>query len=156
MASSDQSHTRGRHRKQPLHRKELAGQRVSISKLISVGAVTAVVVTVLAFAGLIAKWASEDSVPVAGAWQPPSPSERTPVRQPPADMRVETLPSAPHASFPSYDKGFTDSSARCQGTQAAFAIGSTEGSLVVICGEPTGRFEYLGVRLSDAAVFRRR
>ena len=38
--------------------------------------------------------------------------------------------------------------------KSAFAIGRTEGSLVVICAEPAGQYEYLGVRLSDAAVLR--
>lgn len=56
--------------------------------------------------------------------------------------------------FGSDDKGFLHSSARCQRSQSAFAIGRTSGSLVVICGEQEGRFEYLGVRLSDAALLR--
>ena len=43
---------------------------------------------------------------------------------------------------------------RCGGSQPAFAIGRTIGSLVVICGEQTGPYEYLGVRLSDAAMLR--
>ena len=119
-----------------------------------VGAMTAVVVAVLAFAGLIAKGAFEASVPVAGAWQPPSPSERAPLQQAPAEMPVETPPSESPAPFPSDDRGFIDSWARCQGPQPAFAIGRTEGSLVVICARPTGQFEYLGVRWSDAAVLR--
>ena len=38
--------------------------------------------------------------------------------------------------------------------QPAYAIGRTPGSLVVICGEQAGQYEYLGVRLSDAAVLR--
>jgi hypothetical protein len=145
-----QVRAQGRHRKQPLHRKESAEQRFSAGGLISVGLVAAVVVTVLAFAGLIAKWSSEDSVPVADAGPPPSPAQAVPIRQPPA----QAPPIDPPAPFPSDDKGFLDSSARCQGQQPAFAIGRTERSLVVICARQTGRYEYLGVRLSDAAVLR--
>jgi hypothetical protein len=34
------------------------------------------------------------------------------------------------------------------------AIGRTSGSLVVICGDRTGRYSYLGLRLSDDAVLK--
>jgi hypothetical protein len=141
---------KGRHRKQPVHRKEPAGQRFSVGGLIFNGAVTVVVVTVLAFTGLIAKWAIDDSVPMAGAGQPSSPRQAAPSGQPPA----ATPPIEPAAQFRSDDKGFIDSSARCQGSESAFAIGRTQGSLVVICAQRTGRYEYLGVRLSDDAVLR--
>lgn len=154
MTSSGQLRVGGRHRKQPLHRKEPANQRFSGGRQVYLGAITAVIVAVLAFAGLIAKWATEDSAPVAGAWQPPSPAERAPVQQPSADVPVETPVSPPPAPYPSDDRGFIHSSARCQGAKPAFAIGRTRGSLVVICAEQTGRYEYLGVRLSDAAVMR--
>jgi hypothetical protein len=108
------------------------------------------VLTVLAFAGLIVRWAGEDSVPVSDAGRPPAPVQAAPPKHPP----VESTPVEPRAPFASDDTGFIDSSARCQGSQPAFAIGRTQGSLVVICGEPAGRYEYLGVRLSDAAMLR--
>jgi hypothetical protein len=150
VTSSGQLRAGGRHRKQALHRKAVADQRFSGAKLIAVGAVAAVLVAVLAVAGLITKWATEDSVPVAGASQPPSPTERAAIPQPQAEVpRVESP-----VAFPSDDRGFVGSSARCQETKSAYAIGRTKGSLVVICAERTGRYEYLGVRLSDAAVLR--
>lgn len=145
-------HSGGRHRKQPLHRKEVVAQRASVARRIAVGAAAAVTIAVLACAGLIAKWATDDSIPVADAGR--SPSETVPVQQPPNDVG-ETVPmTAAPAPFPSDDRGFIDSSARCHGGQPAYAIGRTPGSLVVICGEETGQYEYLGVRLSDAAVLR--
>jgi hypothetical protein len=49
---------------------------------------------------------------------------------------------------------FVNSDARCDATQTAVAIGRTPGSLVVICGDPSGRYGYLGVRLSDDAVLK--
>lgn len=55
------------------------------------------------------------------------------------------------AAFASDGAGFVDSRARCRDTQTARAIGRTEGSLVVICLDRTGRLEYHGVRLSDRA-----
>ncbi len=114
----------------------------------AVGAVAAA----LALAGLVTKWDSDDSVPVpvAVAAQPPSSAERAPIPQPPAEMPRSASPVA----FPSDDRGFVGSSARCQESKSAYAIGRTEGSLVVICAEPAGQYEYLGVRLSDAAVLR--
>jgi hypothetical protein len=56
--------------------------------------------------------------------------------------------------FPHDASGFLNSPARCPRPQSASAIGRTTGSLVVICGEQPGRYTYLGVRLSDAAVLR--
>lgn len=150
VTSPGRVHAKGRHRKQPLHRKGPAGQRLPVSRWISAAAVMAVTVTALAFGGLTASWTAQDSVPVAGAGQPPSPPQAAPSRQPPP----EALPIAPSAPFPFDDKGFIDSSARCQGSQPAFAIGRTQGSLVVICAQQAGRYEYPGVRLSDAAVLR--
>jgi hypothetical protein len=47
--------------------------------------------------------------------------------------------------------GFVDTDARCRNTQTARAIGRTAGSLVVICLDRSGRFEYHGVRLTDKA-----
>jgi len=92
-----------------------------------VGVLAAVLVAVLGFAGLIAKWVADDSVPVAGAWRLSPPVNSAPIAQSPNETR---------------------------GASPAFAIGRTIGSLVVICGERTGPYEYLGVRLSDAAMLR--
>ena len=104
-----------------------------------------VLVAVLAFVGVLTnRTAGEPVVDSA----PPSVS--APQQTPRAQPRSEPSP----ARFVSDDKGFVASSARCQGTQQAFAIGRTPGSLVVICGERAGRYEYLGVRLSDDAVLR--
>lgn len=94
----------------------------------------------------MAKWATKDSVPVAGARQPPSPASTTPSDAPPA--------SHPAVPYPTDQSGFVNSDARCEGTQHALAIGRTQGSLVVICAQKNGQYEYLGVRLSDAAVLR--
>ena len=148
VTSPGQVRAKGRHRKQPLHRKEPEGQRFSASRWTAVGSVAVAVLTVLAFAGLIVRWAGDDSVPVSDAGRPPVPVQAAPPKHPP----VDAAPVEPRAPFASDDKGFIDSSARCQGSQPALAIGRTRGSLVVICGEPAGRYEYLGVRLSDAAM----
>ncbi len=117
------------------------------------GALAAVLVVVLGFGTPIAKWATGDSVPLADAWPPLPPADSAPIAQSPNETRGSPL-TAPRVPFPSDDRGFIGSSARCGGTQPAFAIGRTNGSLVVICEGRTGRYEYLGVRLSDAALLR--
>lgn len=58
--------------------------------------------------------------------------------------------SAP--SHPSDDKGFLNSSARCETGGPALAVGRTAQSLVVICPGADGTFDYRGVRLKDGAV----
>lgn len=130
-----------------MHRKEPAQQRVSVTRLVSAVFVAAFAIVVVACASLVARWATDDSLSVAEA--SPSPSVSVPTQP------QEALPvAAPRTPFPSDDSGFIDSSARCGGSQPAYAIGRTQGSLVVICGERAGQYEYLGVRLSDAAVLR--
>lgn len=63
----------------------------------------------------------------------------------------ETATTAAVSPFAFDQSGFVGSNARCRDTQTARAIGRTEGSLVVICLDRTGRFEYHGVRLTDEA-----
>lgn len=103
-------------------------------------------VVVLAFAAMMA------SVAATGQSRPQYGDE--PTSQPRRELSRHAPISAPAKPFPSDDRGFINSPARCQGTRPASAIGRTPGSLVVICGEQNGRYEYLGVRLSDAALLR--
>ncbi|CDP82094.1 MULTISPECIES: hypothetical protein [Mycolicibacterium] len=95
---------------------------------------------------LTSKFSARDSVYAVGARtyevKPNRPLQRT------FTARAATPPVA---AFASDGSGFVDSSARCADTQTARAIGRTEGSLVVICLDRTGRLEYHGVRLSDKA-----
>lgn len=55
-------------------------------------------------------------------------------------------------SFPTDDRGFIDSEVRCEAPRSAVAFGRTAQSLVAICVEPDGRYEYRGARLGDDAV----
>ena len=50
------------------------------------------------------------------------------------------------------DRGFIDSKVRCEAPQAAVAFGRTEQSLVAICVDRDGHYEYRGARLGDDAV----
>ncbi|RDH79169.1 hypothetical protein DVS77_06885 [Mycolicibacterium moriokaense] len=120
------------------------------------GVLVAVAVAVFAFVGIVATGAAHNAPQAADAWPAPAPLADNPVEPSPAqahDGQPLTAPAAP-AAFPSDDMGFIDSSARCQRDHPALAIGRTEGSLVVICGGRSGDYEYLGVRLSDAAMLR--
>ncbi|MFL6088271.1 MAG: hypothetical protein ACJ74F_34930 [Mycobacterium sp.] len=50
------------------------------------------------------------------------------------------------------DRGFVDSKVRCEAPQSAVAFGRTEQSLVAICVDRDGHYEYRGARLGDDAV----
>lgn len=50
------------------------------------------------------------------------------------------------------DRGFINTAVRCEAPQAAVAFGRTEQSLVAICVDRDGHYEYRGARLGDDAV----
>jgi hypothetical protein len=50
------------------------------------------------------------------------------------------------------DRGFIDTEVRCEAPQSAVAFGRTEQSLVAICVDPDGHYEYRGARFGDDAV----
>jgi hypothetical protein len=68
---------------------------------------------------------------------------------------AEAQPSpAPSAPFATDDRGFVDSQAHCDATQIAVAVGRTQRSLVAICTDPHGQYEYRGVRIGDGAALK--
>ena len=50
------------------------------------------------------------------------------------------------------DRGFIDSEVRCEAPESAVAFGRTEQSLVAICVDRDGHYQYRGARLGDNAV----
>jgi hypothetical protein len=50
------------------------------------------------------------------------------------------------------DRGFVDTAVRCDLPQSAVVFGRTERSLVAICVDQAGHYQYRGARLGDAAV----
>jgi len=72
---------------------------------------------------------------------------------------VVTLPtpnlvSKAHAepgSLQTDDRGFIDTVARCDTSKSTVAVGRTQHSLVAICVDPRGDYEYRGVRLEDGS-----
>jgi hypothetical protein len=141
------SSTRGRHRKQPPPRRFFSGRRLAIGG--SAVLLAALVVSV----GSVVKWATHEPVSQSNARPSTSiPSAPPPLAAEPADPAVAA--PEPVAPFAVDDRGFVNSSARCDGTDTAVAVGRTAGSLVVICGDRSGRYGYLGVRLSDDAVLK--
>jgi hypothetical protein len=48
------------------------------------------------------------------------------------------------------DRGFIDKAARCDAPRSALALGRTEQSLVVICRDGDGHYEYRGMRVKDS------
>jgi hypothetical protein len=62
------------------------------------------------------------------------------------------LASKAHAepgSLQTDDRGFIDTAARCDTSKSTVAMGRTQQSLVAICIDPRGHYEYRGVRLKD-------
>jgi hypothetical protein len=47
------------------------------------------------------------------------------------------------------DRGFIDMAARCDAPRSAVALGRTEQSLVAICVDGSGHYEYRGMRVKD-------
>jgi len=74
----------------------------------------------------------------------------------PIVMSAALIPGAGVAragpAFPSDDKGFLNSAARCDAGQTALVIGRTQRSLVVVCADQHGNYQYRGVRISDGAL----
>jgi len=64
------------------------------------------------------------------------------------------LPSAvaKPPTVPTDSRGYVDSPARCGPGQTAVVLGRTALSLVSICGDGRGHYEYRGIRLNDRAV----
>jgi hypothetical protein len=104
--------------------------------------------------GLAVKSGQDAPESVAGGAQASAPTAAAPVEVMPSEPAPVPLASAPEPRFATDDKGFVNSTARCDGAQTAAAIGRTERSFVVICAGQNGHYEYLGVRLSDDAVLR--
>jgi hypothetical protein len=55
---------------------------------------------------------------------------------------------------PTDARGFVGTSARCDGPMKTAALGRTPLSLIVICSNPRGGFEYRGMRIRDRAPLR--
>lgn len=57
--------------------------------------------------------------------------------------------SAEPAPIQMDDRGFISTIARCDKPKSALAMGRTEQSLVAMCVDPSGHYEYRGVRIRD-------
>jgi hypothetical protein len=68
-----------------------------------------------------------------------------------ATLTPPTVGAQPE-SIATDDRGFIDTDVRCEVPQSAVAFGRTEQSLVAICVDPAGHYEYRGARLGDDAV----
>jgi hypothetical protein len=76
----------------------------------------------------------------------PGPSASAP---PPAQSTSTVTKS--NSLYPSDNQGFVNSSARCDGGLIGAAFARTQGSLVTICSDQKGNYQYRAVRLSDGA-----
>lgn len=140
----------GRHRKQPTHRWRF------LSKLRLIATITAIALSLGAFALVFGRAGNvvEEAGPSIGAEVAAPPRVTAPAAAPPASEPATRPPLDAAPPFPTDRQGFVDSAARCDRSQTLAALGRTHGSFVAICRLADGRFEYRGVRLSDAAVLR--
>ena len=60
--------------------------------------------------------------------------------------------SAQPPTVPTDDRGYLDTPARCAPGQNAVVVGRTALSLVAICGDGRGHYQYRGMRLADRAL----
>jgi hypothetical protein len=109
----------------------------SITKLALLAAVAAVLATLGFVHEVIKKSWTTSSLPWAHAQPTPTPAA--------------TQTGSPTGPYASDDRGFINSSARCEGPLSAVAIARTQSSLVTICADQKGGYLYRGVRLSDGA-----
>ena len=68
----------------------------------------------------------------------------------PAPNLVSKAQAEP-GSLETDDRGFIDTVARCDTSKSTAAVGRTQQSLVAICVDPRGDYEYRGVRLEDGS-----
>jgi hypothetical protein len=109
----------------------------SMTKFALLAAVVAVLATLGFVHDVIKKSWTTSSLPWVHAQPPPTPAA--------------TQTGSPTGPYASDDRGFINSSARCDGPLSAVAIARTQSSLVTICADPKGGYLYRGVRLSDGA-----
>jgi hypothetical protein len=57
--------------------------------------------------------------------------------------------AAAQPSYPTDDRGFIGSQIRCDAPQSAVAFGRTDQSIVAICVDQAGHYQYRGARLAD-------
>jgi hypothetical protein len=69
-----------------------------------------------------------------------------------ASTSLLSTANAQPESFATDDRGFINTAARCEKPKFAVAVGRTQRSLVAICVDGRGHYEYHGVRLSDDSV----
>jgi hypothetical protein len=59
------------------------------------------------------------------------------------------IAGAQPSPYPTDDRGFVDSQIRCDAPQSAVAFSRTEQSIVAICVDQAGRYQYRGARVDD-------
>ena len=69
----------------------------------------------------------------------------------PAEPTTTIAPRPEPAGLAMDDRGFVDTTARCDQRQQAVAIARTARSAMVVCREADGTYEYSGIRLHDGA-----
>ncbi|OBF11354.1 hypothetical protein [Mycobacterium sp. ACS4331] len=131
---------------------------LSIRNILMCTGVGAVLAIVVLFAGVAARPGTQIPLPAADA-KPmlplapatTAPATTAPATTAPATTKAPATTSASPKAAGTDERGFVGSDARCPDGQSAVAFGRTQRSLVAICPDGSGGYEYRGVRISDGA-----
>lgn len=121
-------------RGRPPRRHELA-RGLSIRTGLTLTGAGAMLATLVLFCGVAMRSGTDSSLPAAEAEPSPSPTS--------------TTPAGSQSSFATDERGFVNSAARCDAGQVVIAFGRTQRSLVAICADGSGGYQYRGVRIGD-------
>ncbi len=113
----------------------------SSRNLLMLAGLGALLATFVLFANVVTRSAGGGALPIADA----APDTAT------TTTAATTSTSGPFAVD---NRGFVDSKARCDPAQTVVAFGRTQRSLVVICRDTDGDYEYRAMRVSDDAALR--
>ncbi|MCV7107476.1 hypothetical protein [Mycolicibacterium chitae] len=112
----------------------------NVLMLTGLGALLAIVVL---FAGMTAQPGADPALPAAVA---------APTTTTTTTTTTSASPTTSAAGTDTDDLGFIGSKARCEAGQSAVALGRTQRSIVVVCADSSGDYEYRGVRINDGAM----
>jgi hypothetical protein len=123
---------------------------LSSRNLLMLAGLGALLATVVLFAGVVTH-SGGGALPAAEA--APDTSTSTTATSPASSSATTTTTTtgAAGAQFTTDTRGFVNTKAYCDDGQSAAAFGRTQRSLVVICVDSQGDYEYRGVRVSDGA-----
>jgi hypothetical protein len=123
---------------------------LSSRNLLMLAGLGALLATFVLFAGVVTH-SGGGALPAADAAPDTSVTSTTTTSTTPAGTATTSTTGTAGATFTTDTRGFVNTKAYCDDGQSAAAFGRTQRSLVVICVDSRGDYEYRGARVSDGA-----